>query len=195
MDPASNIPARDPARTALVIIDMLNEYLDPSGKVYCEKCGEIIPALNLLIREAERRGVAIIFCNTELSGDGGPLARKWGLHAEARKWGSRLYKEIISPPNSLVVPKQLYDGFFKTELHQTLQNKGVSSIAICGIHTHVCVLITATTAFEYGYDVSVISDCITTAYKPNHDSRLRFFKTHVGELVESQDWLTSLVGK
>jgi len=180
------------SNTAVVIIDMLNEYLDPKGKVYCEKCSSIIPAMNRVIDFAEQQGLLIVFNNTELTSTTDPLVRKWGLHAEKGTWGCRLYPAVKQPSAAVTVPKKNYNGFFDTSLDEVLKSHGVGRVAICGIHTHVCVLITATAAFEHGYDVDVLIDCVTTGYQPNHDTRLRYFGTHIGRGISSEEWMAEL---
>ena len=94
----------------------------------------------------------------------------------------------------LIVRKKVYNGFFKTNLHAELQSRGISNVVITGIHTHVCVLLTAVGAFENGYEVTTLEDCITTGYQPNHESRLRFFSTHIGSLKSSDEWIKHLDG-
>jgi len=174
---------------AIVIIDMLNEYLDPHGKVYCDKCGSIVAPINHVITFADKHDILVIFNNTELTSKDDPMVKKWGLHAERGKWGSQLFGELKEPKRSITVPKKAYNGFFQTDLDHTLKSNQISSVVICGIHTHVCVLITATAAFEYGYDVDVLGDCITTGYQPNHDTRIRYFGTHVGRVISSEEWM------
>lgn len=180
------------SNTALIVIDMLNEYLLPEGLVYCEKCRGIITNTAKTIDAARDKGVTICYVNTSLESDKDIMVKKWGLHAVKGSKGARVVDELAPKEADLVVEKKLYDGFFQTKLHEALQDNKISNVVITGIHTHVCVLFTAVGAFEHGYNVTTLEDCITTGYLPNHESRLRFFKTHVGELMDSQDWLQSL---
>ncbi len=176
-------------QSAFLVIDMLNDYLLPDGLVFCKQCRTIIPNVRAGIEYARRRGIVVVYVNTRLSDGGGPLAGKWGMHAETGTRGAAVVDELSPRDGDLVVGKQAYNGFTGTELNEGLRQRGVAELVVTGIHTHVCVLLTAVAAFELGYKVTVLEDCIATAHRPNHDSRLRFFKTHVGELMTSAEWM------
>src|SRR5262249_34678020 len=117
-----------PEHTAIIVIDMLNEYLDQRGKVYCEKCKSIIPRINLLLEFADQRDMLVVFSNTELTSPAQPLAKKWGLHAERGKWGSNVTGMIKEPKRSITVPKSGYDGFLGTDLDQKLKASGITTV-------------------------------------------------------------------
>jgi nicotinamidase-related amidase len=180
---------------AVLVIDMLNEYLDPKGKVYCDACRNIIPALSVTLAEARLHQIPIIYVNTALSSKHDPLAKKWGLHAVKGTTMSQVIPELKPCDGDIIVEKKGYNGFFKTNLLNEVNKLGVTSVVITGIHTHVCVLLTAVSAFENGLEVITLSDCISTGYRPNHDTRLRFFETHVGKLISSGEWIASLCPK
>lgn len=175
-------------KSALIIIDMINEYLRPDGLVYCEQCREIIPTIADCIHFARKNNILVVYLNTALNSDKDILAKKWGLHAVDGSYGAQIVDELKSAGGDLIVKKKSYNGFFNTTLDSELKARNINDIAITGIHTHVCVLLTAVGGFELGYNVTTIEDCITTGYKPNHESRLRFFKTHIGDLVSSTEW-------
>lgn len=170
-------------KIAILVIDMLNEYLNPKGKIYCKECRAIIPNLKRLIDFARENKFPVIYVNTNHINDKDPEIKKWGMHAVHGTWGARVIPELKPQKNDIVVTKTTYDGFYNTELEITLRGLGIKRVVVCGIHTHVCVLLTALGAFYRGFKVIVLEDCMTTGYKPNHESRLRFFKTHVGELL------------
>lgn len=177
------------SKYALLIIDMLNEYLTPKGLVYCENCRSIIPSIKKNADFARANGVLVVYVNTSLTDDRDILAKKWGLHAVEGTFGSQVINELFPHKDDLIIKKKLYNGFAETTLDHELRAHGVTNTVITGIHTHVCVLLTAVGAFEKGYEVTTLEDCITTGYLPNHETRLRFFKTHTGELVNSEEWM------
>ena len=178
--------------TALLVIDMLNEYLDKKGQLYCESCRKIIPAISDCIDFARASEIPVIYVNTLLNNENDLLAKKWGLHAVAGKFGSKVIEELKPREKDLIVGKKGYNGFTGTSLNEELKKLRINNIAITGIHTHVCVLLTAVGGFELGYNITIIEDCITTDTKEKHKSRLPFFKTHVGELVSSKEWIRKM---
>jgi nicotinamidase-related amidase len=129
-----------------------------------------------------------VYVNTALSDPSDPMVRKWGLHAMEGTEGSRLISELEIDQRDVVVKKKGYSGFHGTDLDGQLVKFGITDVVLVGIHTHVCVLLTAVGAFEHGYGVTTLEDCMTTGYRPNHDTRLRFFSTHTGDLISMRDW-------
>lgn len=176
-------------RLAILVIDMLNEYLDPKGKVYCENCKSVIPNIQRLLDFGREKGFPIIYMNTSLISEDEQLAKKWGFHAIRGTWGAEIIPELKPYENEIVVRKRTYDGFYNSELELTLRSLDIQTVVVSGIHTHVCVLLTAVGAFNRGFSVIAIEDCITTGYKTNHDSRLRFYRTHIGELLKLNEFL------
>ena len=170
-------------KTALLIVDMINEYLHSDGKMYCAEGRRIIPNINKLIFHAHKYQWQVIYIKTALENDSDPLARKWGMHAVKDTWSSSIIDELSLETGDLVVNKKTYDGFYETELEDLLRKRNIGKVFVCGIHTHVCVLLTALGAFYRGYEVIIPEDCMATDKKINHETRLPFFQTHVGTLT------------
>lgn len=177
---------------ALLIIDMLNEYVSPKGKIYCERASDIIPNILQLKKAVKETGGICIYVNTSHIGDGDPEIQKWGHHAMRGTWGAQVYDEIAPEEDDILVNKRTYDGFYNTELEITLRAFQVTDVIVSGIHTHVCVLQTALGAFYRGFSVTALEDCMTTGYQPNHDTRLRFYQSHIGILTNLADFCCEL---
>lgn len=176
---------------ALLIIDMLNEYLDPNGKIYCEAGRGIIDNIVTLKRYFTCNSMPIIYVNTSHINNGDPETEKWGLHAMRGTWGGEVIPELAPNDNDIIVYKRTYDGFYNTELEITLRSLNVDTVVVCGIHTHVCVLCTALGAFYRGFHVIALEDCMTAGYRPNHESRLRFYNSHIGTLTKLEDFISN----
>ncbi len=174
---------------AILVIDMLNEYLDPKGKVYCKECRRIIPNIRRLIEFGRGKGIPIIYVNTSLVSEKEPIAKKWGFHAVRSTWGAEVIPELKPKEEDIIVFKRTYDGFYNTDLELTLRSLDIQTVVLTGIHTHVCVLLTAVGAFNRGFNVIALEDCITTGYKPNHEGGLRFYKTHLGDLLTLEEFM------
>ena len=176
-------------KIAVLVIDMLNEYLNSKGKIYCKDCRAIIPNVKKLVIYARKKGFKVIYVDTSHINAREPEIEKWGMHAMRGTWGARVIPELKPQKNDIIVTKKTYDGFYNTKLESTLRKLDIQTVVVSGIHTHVCVLLTALGAFYRGFKVIALEDCMTTGYKPNHENRLRFFKTHVGELLKLNDFL------
>ena len=175
-------------KSALLVIDMINDYLHPEGLLYCQCCREIIPNIKRSIEFARQNNILVNYINTDLESENDILAKKWGLHAVAGSYGAQVIEELSPGESDLIIHKKSYSGFFNTTLDMELKHRGIESIAISGIHTHVCVLLTAVGGFELGYNVTVLEDCITTDSASIRGSELNFFNTHIGELLSLNEW-------
>ncbi|MCE1187970.1 MAG: cysteine hydrolase [Ignavibacteria bacterium] len=174
---------------ALLIIDMINDYLTPGGLLPSLPCRAIIPSIQHVLRFSRHHEMPVLFLNTRLQNAGEPLAGRWGLHAVKGSFGEQVISELQYLPDDHLIHKTGYNAFNGTDLHATLHALGTTEVVITGIHTHVCVLFTAAAAFELGYRVTILEDCVTTTNTENHTSRLSFFASHIGRVIKSDDWI------
>jgi len=177
---------------ALLVVDMLKEYLLPNGQIYCESCREIIPNIKNCVERFREANRPIVYINTAMS-EGDVLVNKWGKHAMKGTRMAQVVDELAPKSTDFVVEKSGYDGFFATNLDDVLRSNDIDTVVIVGIHTHVCVLLTGVGAFQRGYKVVTFEDCVTTGYQANHETRLRFFRSHIGELSDSTNWITDFL--
>ncbi len=159
-------------KIAVLVIDMINDYLSSEGKLYCPPGRVIIPVVKTIIERAHLIGWPVIYVNTAIKEPTAPLALKWGLHALKGTWGAEVIPELRPGQNDLVVEKENYDGFFGTNLENILKVQGVDTVVTVGIHTHVCVLLTALGAFYRGYKVIALKEGMTTDKPDNHTSQI-----------------------
>ena len=94
----------------------------------------------------------------------------------------------MSPEDGdLVIEKHRHSAFAGTELDQVLRDRGVRTVAVAGVQTHVCVESTLRDASARGYYVVVASDCVGSYDRDLHDKTLRCVEAHFGEVVASAD--------
>ena len=96
-----------------------------------------------------------------------PLIFLQHFHAtvEALQPGSRgwaIHPDIAPTPADLVLGKTASDGFYQTELGQTLEDLGATTIVVCGLQTEFCVDATCRSALSHGFDVILASGAHTT---------------------------------
>lgn len=156
----------DPARTALLIVDMQNDFVRLDGKLPVPDAAGTIPAIKRLRTFAREHGLPVFYTqDSHEAGD--PEFAIWGEHARICSDGWRIVEELA--PNSLagdiVVRKGRYDGFFETDLDKRLRAAGVSTLIVCGTVANVCVLHTAASAALRWYHVVLPADA-TSALHP-----------------------------
>ena len=193
--------AVDLARTALVIIDMQRDFLEPGG--FGEALGNEVARLQAAVKPigavlnlARKRGLFIIHTREghrpDLSdappakiargapskriGDQGPMGRIL-VRGEP---GHDIVPELYPRAGEPVVDKPGKGSFHATDLHQLLQSKGITDLIVCGVTTEVCVHTTVREANDRGYRCIVPGDCCASYFPEFHEVGLRMIKAQGG---------------
>ncbi|HXF82605.1 MAG TPA: isochorismatase family cysteine hydrolase [bacterium] len=149
-----------PATTALIVVDMQNDFVKPGGALVVPGAAETIPAIQRLLSLARRHGLAVFFTqDTHQPGDiEFPI---WGQHVLRGSWGWQIVDELAPQPGERVIEKLRYDGFFGTSLDHELRLRRVDTVIVCGTVANICVLHTAGSAALRGYRVVLPVDAIS----------------------------------
>ncbi len=135
-------------KTALIVADMLNDFIDPKGSLYVGPVGrEIIPFVAQAIEETRRQGGVVIFvCDAHAQDD--REFKYFAPHAVKGSWGSQVIPELQVAPQDYRVDKTRYSAFAGTELDKLLQQEQVEQVAVVGVCTSICVLETVKELFD-----------------------------------------------
>ena len=170
------MPAYD-SRTALIVVDVQNDFADPDGSLSVRGADTVIAACNREIAAALSAGATIVYTQDwhpqhtpHFEPDGGI----WPVHCVADSWGAQLHPGLRSDAG-LVVRKGVdgedgYSGFSRrdplsgepssTELESLLRERGLTHIVVAGLATDYCVRSTAADAVDLGFAVSVVADTV-----------------------------------
>jgi len=142
-------------KTALLVTDMLNDFLDPKGTLYVGAAGrEIIPFVAAKIAETRRQGGAVIFvCDAHAPDD--REFQYFAPHALQGSWGSEIIPELLRQPGDHRVDKTRYSAFAGTRLDEVLQQEQVDRVAVVGVCTSICVLETVKELFDRDFPTVV----------------------------------------
>jgi nicotinamidase-related amidase len=180
--PADPYPfAFDPAHTALVLIDMQRDFVEPGG--FGETLGNdvsqlraVIPPLQAVLAATREAGMTVIHTREghlpDLSdcppakltrgepalriGDPGPKGRIL-IRGE---YGHDIIDELAPTDGELVIDKPGKGSFYATGLDETLRSAGITSLIVTGVTTEVCVHTTVREANDRGYECLVLADCV-----------------------------------
>jgi maleamate amidohydrolase len=176
---------------ALVIIDVVMAYLEPSSILYAGV--EAALASNIRLAEAARAaGVPVIFTNVvyEKGGvDGGVFFRKVPALAVFER-GSPLgdFPAGLQPQASeLVVTKQYPSAFFGTHLASTLRALGVDTVVLGGFSTSGCVRASALDAVSLGFIPYVVREACGDRAKEPHEANLFDMQAKMAEVVSEAE--------
>ena len=150
----------DPRTTALIIVDMQNDFVKPGGALVVETAAATIPAIQRLLALARAKGMKVFFTqDTHEEGDiEFPI---WGPHVLRGTWGWQIVDELAPRPGERVIEKLRYDGFFGTPLDHELRLAAIQNVIVCGTVANICVLHTAGSAALRGYRVVLLIDAIS----------------------------------
>jgi nicotinamidase-related amidase len=206
----------DPASTALVLIDMQRDFLEPGG--FGELLGNdvsllqaVVPPLQEVLRAARAADMMVIHTReghrpdlsdappSKLSrggletgiGDPGPKGRILVRGEE----GHGIVEELAPAPGEVVLDKPGKGAFFATDLEHLLRNGGVTHLIVTGVTTEVCVHTTVREANDRGFECLVLSDCVGSYFPEFQEVGLKMIAAQggiFGWVAPSQDLLEQL---
>ena len=210
--------AIDPARTALVIIDMQRDFLEPGGfgeslgndvgllKAAVEPCKQVLAA-------ARKAGILVIHTREGHSpdindappakvergspskriGDAGPMGRIL-IQGEP---GHDIIPELYPIAGEPVIDKPGKGAFYATNLGLILANRAIENLLVCGVTTEVCVNTTVREGNDRGFRCIVLSDCCASYFPEFHQMGLAMIKAQggiFGWVTGSQQVLAAMSG-
>ncbi len=166
---------------ALLIVDMLNDFVDERGSLYVPEAKRIVNNIKRILAAAREGGARVFYiCDAHLPND---LEFKfYPPHAVKRTWGAEVIDDLKPAVNEVVIYKRRYSGFFGTDLDIALREDGVGKIIVTGVLTDVCVLYTVADAFFRGYTVLVVSDGTASLSEDRH----RWALNHMREVLKAE---------
>lgn len=204
----------NPARTALLAIDMQRDFLAPGG--YAAAAGMDIAALRQPVRAMQRlldvtRGLGMLVVHTREGhrpdladcppsklarsrkagaeiGSAGPLGRL----LVRGEFGHDFIDELTPLPGEPVIDKPGYNAFHQTDLSQILKNRGIEHLVLTGVTTEVCVQSTLRDAIDRGYLCTLVGDACGSAYPHLHAAALQMVEVEGGVFGRVTD-CTSLI--
>jgi nicotinamidase/pyrazinamidase len=164
------------SRTALLVVDVQNDFADPAGSLYVQGGEQVVPVVNREIERARRAGATIVYTQDwhpestpHFEKDGGI----WPEHCVQGTWGAELHPEL--QVEGEVVRKggggeDGYSGFSMrdptsgeeqpTGLERILRDKGIGKVVVVGLATDYCVRETAIDAAELGFEATVLLEAV-----------------------------------
>jgi nicotinamidase-related amidase len=154
----------DPARTALVVLDMQNDFVREGGSLCVPGAEATIPAIRGLLELARTTGMHVVY-SQDTHRDGDPEWGIWPEHAREGSWGWEIVDALAPAEGETVLRKVRYDAFYGTPLDHLLRLWRVDTLVICGTIANICVQYTAAGAATRWYDVVIPRDA-TSALEP-----------------------------
>ena len=159
--------------TALVVVDVQNDFADPAGSLWVVGGDEVVARINEQIERATAEDAVVVYTQDwhppstpHFAKDGGI----WPVHCVAGTWGAELHPELLVAGPSVHKGSNGEDGYSgftmrdpetgedePTELETFLRDRGVTTVVVAGLATDYCVLGTVLDARRLGFETVVLS--------------------------------------
>jgi nicotinamidase/pyrazinamidase len=166
------VPATYDPHTALVVVDVQNDFADPEGSLYVQEASAVVEGANAAAEAAHRAGALVVTTQDwhppvtpHFAKDGGI----WPVHCVAGTWGAELHPDLVPGDHQVfkgVGGEDGYSGFSMvhpvtgdkstTGLDDMLRERGIERVVVVGLATDYCVKETALDAVRLGYDTTVV---------------------------------------
>jgi ureidoacrylate peracid hydrolase len=184
----------DGRRTAVLVIDMLNDFCKPGGAMVLSGYERLVAPQRAIIEAARETGARVIFVvdshRPNLQRDREFLKRT--PHCLEGSWGARVIDDLEARSDDIYVIKRRYSAFFNTDLDLTLRDLEVTTVIVMGVVTNICVRSTVHDAFFLGYQVVVPEDAVAATGPREQDSSLYDIATHFGIVSDSRTVVAGL---
>jgi nicotinamidase/pyrazinamidase len=175
-------------RTALVVVDMQNDFADPDGSLSVPGGEDVVAAVNGYVDDARKGGATVVYTQDwhpestpHFAKDGGI----WPVHCVAGTWGAELHPALSVAGDVIRKGTNGEDGYsgfrmrdpvtgdeIPTALEGMLRARGIKRVVVCGLATDYCVNATALDAVRLGFTTQVLADaCAAVNLEPGDGER------------------------
>ncbi len=184
----------DPRRTAVVVVDMINEFCKPGGRMVLPGYETLVPYQLSVIAAARDNGVPVIWVRDShrrnLRRDREMLKRT--PHGAEGSWATEVIEDLGVREEEFVVFKARYSAFFQTDLDLLLKDMQIDQLVVFGVVTNICVRSTVHDAFFLGYEAVVPRDCCAATGPREQESTLYDISTHFGIVTDAESVVAAL---
>ncbi len=200
----------NPAETAVVFIEFQNDFVTEGGALH-GAVADVMESTRMLqnaadaAKRARDAGATIIHAPIEFAEGYGEInAQPYGILAGVVEsnafvkgsWGAEIVDAVAPESGDIVVEgKRGLDAFGSTNLDFILRSKGIKNVAISGFLTNCCVESTMRSAYEKGFNVFTLTDCVAATSQEEHDNAIAKDYPMFSHPVTSEEFLTALTGE
>jgi len=199
----------DPAKTALIVVDMQNAFMLPGvAHALCPMAEKIVPNINRLARAVRESGGTVVWIKTTFKDD---ALKNWSTYFEmvtpqqgakrvaalsAGSKGHELWGALDVRPDDLIVEKNRFSAFIQgsSDLAEVLRKRGIDTVLITGTVTNVCCESTARDAMMLNFKTIMVTDGNAAVTDEDHSASLCAFYLTFGDIM-STDMLIACVAR
>lgn len=201
----------NPRHTALLLIDLQNDYMMPGGYfdklADCSAIREIVPPIKRVLEAARQSHVLVVYVQMTFYPDFlaespvGLYRRLLRIGSKSANsvekllpycvegtWGWQIVDELAPLSNEIVVKKHCASAFIGTSLDMILRGNGIKCVNVVGLVTHGCVMSTGIDASFFDYYTVVLRNCVADPNQTFHDAAI-LLMSHTRDVVDSREVL------
>ena len=173
---AIRVDTIDPSRTAVLVVDMQHDFLDPDAAMFARTAARAVEPVRQVLDVARETGMHVFFTVHSHRFDGSdhglfgriwsPIAQRASLVRDTR--GTQVVPDLAPRDDEPVIAKHRYSAFFDTNLDSMLHEHAIETVAVCGTTTECCCHATARDAMFRDYEVVFLSDATGTFDQPDN---------------------------
>ncbi len=191
------MPRIDRERTAVLVIDMQRDFLDPGAPIATPGGLDLIPRINRLTARARELGMPVIFTQEMHRPDKSDFGIELEFeppHCLEGTPGMELAESLeVAPGDYRVTGKRRYDAFLGTDLETLLRNLRVENLVVAGVCTDICVASTVQHARNLDFRCIIPRECVAGTTPERHEAALLCLGHVFGYVVALEDVEAALV--
>jgi ureidoacrylate peracid hydrolase len=185
-----------PAHSALLVIDMQNDFCDEKGYVETvvgkdvSACRAVVPEVMALVGAARARDVPVFWIKANYDPDRLPEGmlvkqreKSTAICCGTGSWGNELYG-VQAAAGDAIIEKSSYSAFAGTGIEEQLRRRGVRTLVFAGVQTNVCVETSLRDAVCRGFYAVLASDCVASHTQPMHEATLKNVQFLFGDVLD-----------
>lgn len=182
-------------KTAILVIDMLNDFLDRWSD---EARSELIENTNALIDLGRKHGLPVIWVQQAFKSDLSDAFlemrdKQIAVTIEGTR-GADIHSDLDRRSGDPHILKKRYSAFFQTDLDSVLSDSGIDRLILAGVNTHACIRMAAIDAYQRDIRVIIATDCVASIDPEHHDVSLRYMRDKIA-LTRSNDEIATLLAE
>ena len=199
----------DPERTALILVDMQNDFVRAGAPLEVPDARATIPRQRELLDHWRTHALPVVFTKF-IAGPRPTLMWKWSpvlapptrccwpgvcrfyADVQAELDCTDVIRELYPLGNEAIVEKYAYDAFFNTNLPDRLRAQDVDGVVITGTVTQICVDETARGAFNHGFKAVTVSDAVSSYAPDLHAATLKNLAMKFGRVATTAEVLREM---
>ncbi|MFC1698101.1 cysteine hydrolase family protein [Nanoarchaeota archaeon] len=144
---------------ALLIVDMLNDFVNPDGNLPVAGAPELVENINQIRQAAYEKDMLVVYAN-DAHAENDPEFEVWPPHCVKGEYGAEVFKQLAPQENDLVLEKVDLSVFTNEKADKELKARGIDELYVTGVATEYCVKGAVMNALELGYKVNLVVDGI-----------------------------------